>query len=107
MTTTRPQALDAAAWQALAAELPHWRYDADRGGVISREFRFADFVQAFAFMTRLALVAERMDHHPEWSNVYDRVRISLTTHSARGLTQLDVAFAREADRAASSAQAAA
>lgn len=81
------------------AELPGWHFDAERGGTIKREFKFADFVQAFAFMTRVALVAEKHDHHPEWSNVYNRVSITLTTHDAGGLTMKDVALARAADDA--------
>lgn len=81
------------------AELPDWQFGAERGGAIRREFVFADFVQAFAFMTRVALVAEKSDHHPEWSNVYNRVAITLTTHDAGGLTAKDVALARAADAA--------
>lgn len=83
----------------LAAELPDWRYAAERGGTITREFVFADFVQAFAFMTRVALVAEKHDHHPEWRNVYNRVTITLTTHDAGGLTAKDIALAHTADAA--------
>ena len=93
---TRPQALDPAACQAALAGLPAWRHDAERGA-IGRSFRFADFGQAFGFMTALALHAERHDHHPEWSNVYSRVDISLTTHDAGGLTERDIAFAQRAD----------
>jgi 4a-hydroxytetrahydrobiopterin dehydratase len=80
-------------------ELPAWRFSAERGGTIRRDFVFADFVQAFAFMTRVALVAEKHDHHPEWSNVYNRVSITLTTHDAGGLTARDIALARAADAA--------
>ena len=92
----RPTALDAAACQAALASLPGWQLDATRGA-IRRSFRFADFGQAFSFMTALALHAERHDHHPEWFNVYNRVDITLTTHDAGGLTALDLAFARQAD----------
>ncbi len=63
------------------------------GGKLRREFRFPDFVAAFGFMTRCALVAEKLDHHPEWSNVYDRVVVELTTHDAGGLTALDIELA--------------
>jgi 4a-hydroxytetrahydrobiopterin dehydratase len=84
---------------ALPRTLPEWRYDARRGGLISREFVFGDFAQAFGFMAQVALAAERLNHHPEWSNVYDRVAITLTTHDAQGLTELDVELARVADRA--------
>jgi 4a-hydroxytetrahydrobiopterin dehydratase len=62
-------------------------------GKLKRELQFSDFVGAFGFMTRAALVAERMNHHPEWSNVYGRVVIELTTHDAGGLTELDFALA--------------
>lgn len=65
-----------------------------RDGKLHREFRFADFVQAFGFMTSAALIAEGMNHHPEWSNVYNRVVIELTTHDAGGITELDFEFAR-------------
>ena len=74
------------------AELPGWTWDEARSG-IARGFRFADFGEAFAFMTRVALEAEKADHHPEWSNVWNRVDILLTTHSAGGLTEKDVALA--------------
>lgn len=64
---------------------------------IARTFVFRDFVEAFGFMARVALVAERMDHHPEWSNVYKTVSVTLTTHDAGGLTEKDVALARAMD----------
>lgn len=83
----------------IKAELPEWQFGAEGGGGIRRDFVFADFVQAFAFMTRIALVAEKHDHHPEWSNVYNRVSITLTTHDAGGLTAKDIALARVADAA--------
>jgi 4a-hydroxytetrahydrobiopterin dehydratase len=82
----------------LLAALPQWQYDEARGA-ITREFRFADFAQAFAFMTQIALAAEQRNHHPEWSNVYNRVRITLTTHDAGGLTQRDIDLAGVADQA--------
>ena len=81
----------------LALDLPHWSL-ADDGDALTRRFSFAGFGQAFAFMTRVALVAERMDHHPDWSNAYDKVDIRLTTHSSGGLTGNDVALARAIDR---------
>jgi 4a-hydroxytetrahydrobiopterin dehydratase len=83
---------------ALAA-LPGWRYDARRSG-IARSFRFADFSAAFGFMTRVALAAEQADHHPDWSNVWNRVDILLSTHSAGGVTEKDMALARAIDRLA-------
>jgi 4a-hydroxytetrahydrobiopterin dehydratase len=80
------------------AQLTEWKYDARRDA-ITREFPFADFRQAFAFMTEIALAAEKADHHPEWSNVYNRVTITLTTHDAKGLTQRDFDLADIIDRA--------
>jgi len=77
-------------------DLPHWRLADDRSG-ISRSLKFGDFVEAFGFMSRVALLAERADHHPEWSNIYNRVDIRLTTHDAGGLSARDVALAREID----------
>jgi 4a-hydroxytetrahydrobiopterin dehydratase len=73
---------------------------ADGREAIARTFRFANFVEAFAFMTKVALVAEKMDHHPEWTNVYNRVAITLSTHEAGGLTMRDVELAAAIDRIA-------
>ena len=89
--------LDPRRARELLAALPHWRHDEKRGA-ITREFVFGDFAQAFAFMTQIALIAEKRDHHPEWSNVYDQVQITLTTHDAGGLAQRDIDFARDADQ---------
>lgn len=86
--------LDSKARAALAGTLPAWTLD---GEALVRSFRFADFSAAFAFMTRVALLAEKADHHPEWSNVWNRVDIRLTTHDAGGLTDRDVALARAID----------
>jgi 4a-hydroxytetrahydrobiopterin dehydratase len=77
--------------EALAA-LPGWAFDEGRNG-IAKSFTFADFGEAFAFMTRVALEAEKADHHPEWSNVWNRVDIRLSTHSAGGVTAKDVKLA--------------
>lgn len=74
------------------AGLVHWR-EVEGRDAITREFRFKDFNDAFGFMSRVALMAERMDHHPEWSNVYNRVTITLSTHDAGGLSARDVALA--------------
>ena len=76
--------------------LPDWDYDEARDA-ISRRFVFADFSEAFAFMTRVALLAEKMDHHPEWSNVWNRVDILLTTHDAGGLSTRDIVMAEAID----------
>ena len=93
---TRPARIGAAA--ALEA-LPLWKA-ADGRDAIVRTLRFRDFAQAFGFMARIALVAEKMDHHPEWSNVYNRVEILLATHDADGVTELDVTLAKAIDAAA-------
>ena len=77
---------------AALANLPEWSLR-DDGLAICRTFRFADFAEAFAFMTRVAILAEKADHHPEWFNVYNRVEVTLTTHDAGGLSQRDVAMA--------------
>ncbi|NQW84506.1 MAG: 4a-hydroxytetrahydrobiopterin dehydratase [Alcaligenaceae bacterium] len=82
---------------SLLTELPQWRYQPERGGSITRDWVFVDFNEAFAFMTRVALLAERYDHHPEWSNVYNRVSITLTTHDAGGLSSRDLELAQRID----------
>jgi 4a-hydroxytetrahydrobiopterin dehydratase len=79
--------------------LSEWT-DVSGRDAIHKTFRFKNFRQAFGFMTQAALVAEKMDHHPEWSNVYGRVEVTLTTHSAHGLTALDVALAQKLDEIA-------
>jgi 4a-hydroxytetrahydrobiopterin dehydratase len=81
---------------AALASLPEWRLRAD-GLALERAFRFADFNAAFGFMTRVALLAEAQDHHPEWFNVYTRVAITLTTHDAGGLSARDVKLAKAID----------
>jgi 4a-hydroxytetrahydrobiopterin dehydratase len=75
-------------------DCPDWECRANK---IARQFRFADFVQAFSFMSSVALLAERANHHPEWSNVYNRVDVELTTHDAGGLTNRDFSLAAEID----------
>lgn len=80
---------------ALAA-LPEWTHEPVRDG-ITRTFKFTDFVEAFGFMTRVAMLAEKADHHPEWSNVYSRVEILLTTHDAGGLSRRDIDLATQID----------
>jgi 4a-hydroxytetrahydrobiopterin dehydratase len=77
---------------AALASLPDWTLRED-GLAIVRRFTFADFSEAFAFMTRVALLAEKADHHPEWANVWNRVDVTLTTHDAGGLSERDVAMA--------------
>lgn len=80
--------------QDLASELPAWSL---QNGKLQRELRFADFVEAFAFMTKVALIAEAMGHHPEWGNVWNRLTIALTTHDTGGLSNLDREMARRID----------
>ena len=82
--------------QAALAELPSWSHVAERDA-ITRRFRFRDFNEAFAFMTRVVLAAKQADHHPEWTNVWNRVDILLTTHEASGLTARDIALAQKID----------
>jgi 4a-hydroxytetrahydrobiopterin dehydratase len=79
------------------AELDGWSLGKD-GGSITRTFTFKNFSEAFAFMTRVALAAEKMDHHPEWSNVYKTVNVTLNTHDAGGLTALDFDLAGKMNR---------
>lgn len=85
---------------ALAAQLPCWTLV---NGKLQRQLRFADFSEAFGFMSRVALAAEAMGHHPEWSNVWNRVTIALTTHDTGGLSSLDVALAQRIDALAAAA----
>jgi 4a-hydroxytetrahydrobiopterin dehydratase len=75
------------------AQLPGWQA-VDGRDAISRQFKFADFNAAFGFMTRVAMKADQMDHHPEWSNVYNKVDVILTTHDAAGVTQKDIDLAK-------------
>ena len=84
--------LDDAARKEIPARLPAWQPVEGRDA-IARTFTFKDFNAAFGFMTRVALVAERMNHHPEWLNVWNRVEVTLSTHDAGGLTELDVKLA--------------
>ena len=86
----------------LLAELKHWQLSED-SHAIHRSFKFADFNEAFGFMTRVAIKAQEMDHHPEWSNVYDKVEIPLSTHAAKGLTERDARLARFIDSITSAA----
>jgi len=88
--------LEQAARDSLAQTLPQWRV-AEGRDAIRREFRFKDFSAAWGFMTRVALLAEKHDHHPEWSNVWNRVEILLSTHDAGGLSERDVALAQAID----------
>nr|WP_115095105.1 4a-hydroxytetrahydrobiopterin dehydratase [Synechococcus sp. UW106] len=86
--------LDATQQSALATELPDWSVQGDR---LHRDLQFKSFVEAFGFMTKVALLAESKNHHPNWSNVYNRVSIELTTHDLGGLSRLDVELATAID----------
>lgn len=91
--------LEGAALAEKLAAASGWK-PAEDGRSISKSFKFAGFPQAFGFMTQAALAAEKLDHHPEWFNVYSRVDVTLTTHSAGGLTELDFRLAARMDKAA-------
>jgi 4a-hydroxytetrahydrobiopterin dehydratase len=93
---SRPQRIGA---EAALAELTGWAAAPDRDAITKR-FKFAGFNAAFGWMTRVALAAEKLDHHPEWFNVYDRVDVTLATHDAEGVTELDVRLAQIMDAAA-------
>ena len=83
----------------LLGELKGWTLD-DAAGSISKTFKFGSFVEAFGFMAESALAAEKLNHHPEWFNVYSRVEVKLNTHDAGGLTELDFKLAKAMDKAA-------
>lgn len=89
--------LDAAGRARLAAECPAWRMAEGGRDAIVRKFRFRDFSEAWGFMARVALLAEAQDHHPEWSNVWNRVEILLSTHDAGGLSERDLRLATAID----------
>ena len=91
------QKLDEAERNALLARFPEWTHEPSRDA-ITRQFKFDDFARAFGFMASIAIIAEKMDHHPEWSNVYNRVAITLTTHDAGGLSERDVKMAKAIDK---------
>jgi 4a-hydroxytetrahydrobiopterin dehydratase len=91
--------LEASERDAALAGLPGWQMVQGREA-IARRFVFADFNAAFGWMTRVAMIAEKMDHHPEWANVYRTVDVTLATHDADGLTQLDIRLASDMDRLA-------
>jgi 4a-hydroxytetrahydrobiopterin dehydratase len=84
---------------AAVAQLSGWNAAPDKDA-ITKTFKFADFNAAFGFMTRVALMADKLDHHPEWFNVYNRVEVLLTTHDADGVTELDLALATFMDSVA-------
>ena len=87
---TRPSRLSPAEVAERLGSLPGWAFEA---GTLRRDFEFADFSEAFGFMARVALAAEKMDHHPDWSNSWSRVSVALRTHDADGVTELDLRLA--------------
>ncbi len=91
MTTAK---LSAQEIEAQLKNLPHWQL---RNGKLCRQWKFGDFVEAFGFMTKVAILAERANHHPEWFNVYNRVEIELTTHDAGGISARDFLLATQID----------
>jgi len=93
----RPETLTPKAAEARLKELPGWRIE---DGKLRRKFSFSDFPSAFAFMTRVAFVAEAMNHHPDWTNVWAHVDVTLWTHDVGGLTELDVRLAAAMSEAA-------
>ncbi len=92
---TRPARLSDAEIAGRLASVPGWSLV---GGKLRRELKFKDFSEAFGFMARAALVAEKLDHHPDWSNVWNRVTVELSTHDAGGLTALDFELAEAMNR---------
>ncbi|MFK7896880.1 MAG: 4a-hydroxytetrahydrobiopterin dehydratase [Myxococcota bacterium] len=97
----RPKALDPAEIESRMSALDDWSIEA---GKLHREFKFRDFACAFAFMSEIAIRAEKIDHHPEWSNVYNRVVVDLVTHDAGGLTELDFELAAAMNQTAQPAE---
>jgi 4a-hydroxytetrahydrobiopterin dehydratase len=91
--------LSAAAREAALKNIPEW-HNVDNRDAIQRIFRFKDFNEAFGFMSRCALMAEKMDHHPEWFNVFNRVEVVLVTHDCGGVSERDIQLAEFMDRAA-------
>ena len=98
MSTPSPVKITETELAMALSDLPAWKVE---GGKLHREYKFADFVAAFGFMTGAALVAQSMDHHPEWFNVWNTVRVDLTTHDAGGISALDVKLAQSMEQLAS------
>lgn len=96
MPHLKPLLLDKETRDDALTHLPEWQLGPD-GKMIKRDFRFDDFTLCFAFMTAIALKAERMNHHPEWSNVYNRLTICLSTHDCKGISTLDITLATYID----------
>lgn len=94
---SRPERMGA---EAALAQLPGWTAGPGERETLVKTYRFEDFSAAFGFMARVALMAEKLDHHPEWFNVYNRVDVTLTTHDAGGVTELDLKLAQFMDQVA-------
>ena len=92
----RSHAIDLSNFPDALRDIPQWALDPSRPA-LHRRFEFGNFAQAFAFMTEMATYSEAHQHHPEWSNVYGTVEVTLTTHDAGGITERDMAWAKEAD----------
>tara|TARA_Y100001968_G_scaffold274534_1_gene267812 strand:- start:136 stop:420 length:285 start_codon:yes stop_codon:yes gene_type:complete len=88
----RPKLLSENEIESIRTKFPHWTIKEKR---MTRTFKFSNFIEAFGFMTRIAIIAESINHHPEWSNVYSEVKIQLTTHDIGGITDLDIKLASE------------
>ncbi|MBX5134985.1 4a-hydroxytetrahydrobiopterin dehydratase [Rhizobium lentis] len=95
----KQERLERAAAEARMAELSGWALN-DAASSISKTFKFSNFIEAFGFMTQAAITAEKLNHHPEWFNVYSRVDVTLNTHDAGGLTELDFKLATAMDKVA-------
>jgi 4a-hydroxytetrahydrobiopterin dehydratase len=102
---TMAEKLTGNARKSALAKLPGWSEVKDRDA-ITRQFTFTDFNEAFGFMARAALIAEKLDHHPEWFNVYNKIEVTLATHDAGGVTERDVKLAQAMDRLAKASEAA-
>ena len=98
-----PEKLTGDARQAALAKLSGWS-EVEGRDAISRKFTFKDFSEAFGFMARAAMMAEKLDHHPEWFNVYNKVEVTLATHEAGGVTERDVQLAQEMNRLAAASR---
>ena len=98
-----PEKLTGKARQAALAKLSGWS-EVEGRDAISRKFTFKDFSEAFGFMARAAMMAEKLDHHPEWFNVYNKVEVTLATHEAGGVTERDVQLAQEMNRLAAASR---
>jgi 4a-hydroxytetrahydrobiopterin dehydratase len=98
-----PERLTGNARQAALAKLSGWS-EVEGRDAISRKFTFKDFSEAFGFMARAAMMAEKLDHHPEWFNVYNKVEVTLATHEAGGVTERDVQLAQEMNRLAAASR---